>query len=104
LQLDAAIMANVDLLGGEKAGAVVSGLPLLSMGPKRVMMIMKGAFAHLSQRGAFYQFTYGYQSPVPRAIAERLGLKAVYVGRACANVPPAAVYRISRRGSARPTP
>jgi phosphatidylethanolamine/phosphatidyl-N-methylethanolamine N-methyltransferase len=102
LQLDAATLANVDLLGGEKAGAVVSGLPLLSMRPKKVMMILRGAFAHLSQRGALYQFTYSYQSPIPRAITERLGLKAVRVGRAFANVPPATVYRISRRGAARP--
>lgn len=41
LQLDAAIMSNVGLLGGEKTGAVVSGLPFLSMRPKKVMMIMK---------------------------------------------------------------
>lgn len=102
LQLDAAIMSNVDLLSGEKARAVVSGLPLLSMRPKKVMMILKGAFAHLSQRSDFYQFTYGYQSPIPRAITERLGLKAVHVGRALANVPPAAVYRISRRSAVRP--
>jgi phosphatidylethanolamine/phosphatidyl-N-methylethanolamine N-methyltransferase len=81
LQLDAATLASVDLLGGEKAGAVVSGLPMLSMRPKKAMMILKGAFGHLRRRGAFYQFTYTHQCPVPRAITERLASRqSVSVG------------------------
>ncbi|WP_081688988.1 VTT domain-containing protein [Inquilinus limosus] len=97
LCMDAARLGTADPFGGEKAGAVVSGLPVLSMPPKAVIGILDGAFRHLRPDGAFYQFTYGPRCPIPRAILDRLGLKAVRIGRAVANVPPAAVYRITRR-------
>lgn len=79
------------------AAAVVSGLPLLSMSPRKVMAILTGAFQHLREGGVFYQFTYGPRCPVPRPILDRLGLKASLVGRTALNVPPASVYRIRRR-------
>lgn len=81
----------------EPAGAVVSGLPLLSMPPRKIFAILDGAFQAMRPDGAFYQFTYAPRCPVPRAVLERLGLKATRIGRIFANVPPAAVYRISRR-------
>lgn len=95
--MDAARLAREDLFEGVPAGAVVSGLPLLSMKPRKVMGVLAGAFGCLRLGGAFYQFTYGPNCPVPRRVLDRLGLKAVRIGRALANVPPAAVYRISRR-------
>jgi phospholipid N-methyltransferase len=67
------------------------------MPAKTVIGILDGAFRHLRPEGAFYQFTYGPRCPIPRAILDRLGLKAVKIGRAVANVPPASVYRITRR-------
>ncbi|WP_445216291.1 class I SAM-dependent methyltransferase [Bradyrhizobium sp. Pa8] len=79
------------------AGAVVSGLPLLSMSPRKVMAILSGAFRHMREGGIFYQFTYGMSCPVPRPILDRLGLKASLVGRTALNIPPASVYRIRRR-------
>ncbi|MBR0826909.1 SAM-dependent methyltransferase [Bradyrhizobium manausense] len=79
------------------AGAVVSGLPLLSMSPRKVMAILTGAFRHMRDGGTFYQFTYGMSCPVPRPILDRLGLKASLVGRTALNIPPASVYRIRRR-------
>ncbi len=97
LCMNAARLGAADPFGGEKAGAVVSGLPVLSMPPKTVIGILEGAFGHLRPDGAFYQFTYGPRCPIPRAILDRLGLKAVRIGRAVANVPPAAVYKITRR-------
>jgi phosphatidylethanolamine/phosphatidyl-N-methylethanolamine N-methyltransferase len=97
LCMNATRLAAADPFDGEKAGAVVSGLPVLSMPPRAVIAILDGAFHHLRPDGAFYQFTYGPRCPIPRAILDRLGLKAVRIGRAVANVPPAAVYRISRR-------
>lgn len=83
---------------GVECGAVVSGLPLLSMPPRQVMAILSGSFRHLRAGGNFYQFTYGPRCPVPRVILDRLGLKATLLGRTIHNLPPAAVYRISRRG------
>ena len=79
------------------AGAVVSGLPLLSMTPRKVMAILTGAFSHMKEGGSLYQFTYGVSCPVPRPILDRLGLKASLVGRTALNIPPASVYRIRRR-------
>lgn len=97
LCMDAARLRSVELFDDTPAGAVISGLPLLSMPPRSVYSILKGAFAHLHTNGAFYQFTYGPRCPVSRPLLDRLGLKATYLGGTFANVPPAAVYRIQRR-------
>lgn len=96
LSTDAARLKHVELFGGMPAGTVVSGLPLLSMSPRKILAILDGAFRHLRPDGAFYQFTYGPRCPVPPAVLDRLGLKATRIGRVWANVPPAAVYRIRR--------
>jgi len=58
---------------------------------------MAGAFAYMRPGGAVYQFTYGPRCPVSRPILDRLGLKAVRIGGTVRNLPPASVYRISRR-------
>lgn len=97
LCMDAARLRDIELFDDMPAGAVISGLPLLSMAPRTVYSILEGAFAHLRANGAFYQFTYGPRCPVSRPLLDRLGLKATYVGGTFANVPPAAVYRIQRR-------
>ena len=97
LRMDAADVAEIELPNGAPVGAVISGLPLLSMPDQKVIAILDGAFAQLKPDGAFYQFTYGPRCPVARPILEGLGLKATHIGRTMLNVPPAAVYRISRR-------
>ncbi|HEV7317975.1 MAG TPA: SAM-dependent methyltransferase [Ensifer sp.] len=78
-------------------GAAVSGLPLLSMPPRKVMAILAGIFLHMRPGGHLYQFTYGPRCPVPRPLLDRLGLRARRVGGTIRNFPPASVYRISRR-------
>jgi len=99
LRMDAAGLHRLPALtrDGCLAGAVVSGLPLLSMPPRKMFAILGGAFRHLRPDGAFYQFTYGPRCPVPAAVLDRLGLKATRIGGVLVNVPPAFVYRISRR-------
>lgn len=97
LQMDAARLRGVDLFDGRSAGATVSGLPLLSMPPRKVIAILEGAFEKMRPDGAFYQFTYGMRCPVPRLLLDRLGLKATRIGGALVNLPPASVYRIRRR-------
>jgi phosphatidylethanolamine/phosphatidyl-N-methylethanolamine N-methyltransferase len=94
---DAARLNRASLFDGAPVGAVISGLPLLSMPPRKVMAILSGAFSYLRPGGALYQFTYFPRCPIPRAILDRLGLKAVRFGSAIVNVPPAAAYRITRR-------
>ena len=64
---------------------------------RRATGIVGGAFSLLRAGGAFYQFTYGPRCPVPRPILDRLGLEATRVGGTVRNLPPASVYRISRR-------
>lgn len=95
--MDASRLKEVELFGGMPAGAVVSGLPMLSIPPRQIVAILDAAFAKMRPEGAFYQFTYGPACPIPRTLLDRLGLKAMRIGRTFANVPPATVYRIVRR-------
>jgi phosphatidylethanolamine/phosphatidyl-N-methylethanolamine N-methyltransferase len=97
LWMDAAWMAKEKLFEGAPVGAVVSGLGLLTMPPEKVLAIFSSAFAYLRPEGAVYQITYGPRCPVPGAILDRLGLQASCIGQTFRNLPPASVYRISRR-------
>jgi phospholipid N-methyltransferase len=90
-------LRNINLLGKEQAGAVVSGLPLLSMSMRSRIAILQFAFRHLRPGASYYQFTYGLRCPVPRAALERMGLKAVRMGSTLTNAPPATAYRIRAR-------
>jgi phospholipid N-methyltransferase len=97
LWMDASKLVAGKIAEPGTAGAVVSGLPLLNIPPRKVMAIMSGAFHYLRPNGAFYQFTYGPRFPVPRPILDRLGLRATRIGRTLNNLPPATVYRVTRR-------
>lgn len=96
LRMDATRLRDVQLFDDEKAGAVVSGIPMLSLSPREVVAILRGAFHHLRADGAFYQFTYSLHCPVRQALLDSLGLKATRIGRAFVNLPPAGIYRITR--------
>jgi phospholipid N-methyltransferase len=96
LRMDAARLRMVDLFDGQPAGAIVSGLPLLSMPPRKVIAVLSGAFRKLRPDGALYQFTYGPRCPVPLRLLNHLGLEAERIGGTLANLPPAAVYRLRR--------
>ena len=95
LNIDAARLGNEVLT--ETAGAVVSGLPLLSIAVPNVATILEGAFAQLRPDGAFYQFTYRPSSPVPPETLDKLGLTATRSRIVPWNLPPASVYRFARR-------
>jgi phospholipid N-methyltransferase len=97
LWMDAARLASERIYDGAPVGAVISGLPLLNMSPRKVLSIVGGAFSYLRPGGAFYQFTYGPACPISRPVLDRLGLKAKLVDRAMLNMPPAAVYKLTRR-------
>jgi phosphatidylethanolamine/phosphatidyl-N-methylethanolamine N-methyltransferase len=99
LQMSAASLMSDARFQQSGFGAVISGLPLLSMSPRIVLKILRGSFAALEEDGAFFQFTYGPVCPVPRKLLDRLGLKATHIGGTFANIPPARVYRISRRST-----
>jgi phospholipid N-methyltransferase len=97
MRMDAAQLVQSGLFADAAFGAAVSGLPLLSMPPEKIASIVGGAFAVMKPDGALYQFTYGPRCPVPRPVLERLGLQARRIGGTVRNLPPAGVYRISRR-------
>ncbi len=97
LWMDAAWLEKETLFEDGSVGAVVSGLGILTMPPRKVMAILKGAFRYLRPDGAFYQITYGPRCPVADAILDDLGLEAQRIGQTMRNVPPASVYRIARR-------
>lgn len=99
LRMDAAQLGETaPLFGHERASAVVSGLPLLSMPQDQVTAIIRGVFdRQLRADGALYQFTYGLKCPLPRSLLDQLGLESARVGSVLFNLPPATVYRIGRR-------
>lgn len=101
LSMDAAGLHQRELFPNAPVGAVISGLPLLNMSPRKALAVLTGSFRYMRPGGAFYQFTYAPRCPVPRPFLERLGLHATCVGRALLNMPPASVYRITRRWSSR---
>ncbi|MEN2469593.1 rRNA adenine N-6-methyltransferase family protein [Burkholderia sp. GS2Y] len=99
MQMDAAQLGMTgDFFGGERAHVIVSGLPLVAMPVEQAVAIVHCAFArHLAAGGAFYQFTYVPRRPIPARYLEAMRLRAVRVGIAWMNFPPAFVYRFERR-------
>ena len=97
LAMDATNLAQLSKVFDEPAGAIISGLPLLSMPGDKVVAILQGAFRHLREGGTLYQFTYLPRCPVPSRVMSELNLEASRMGCAWANLPPAFVFRIRRR-------
>ncbi|MCW5748737.1 MAG: ribose ABC transporter permease [Alphaproteobacteria bacterium] len=83
--------------GVTRVGAVVSGLPLLAMPAPVVEAIVTAIVAVLPPHGALVQFTYGPASPVPAELVRRLHLEATRGKRVWSNLPPAVVWRFTRR-------
>ena len=97
LWMDAARLRRERLFEGAPVGAVVSGLGFLTMSQDKVRAILDGAFSYLRSGGAFHQITYRPHCPVADATLDGLGLQAACIGHTYRNLPPAWVYRISRR-------
>lgn len=79
-------------------GAVVSGLPLLSMPLAARHAILKAATAVLAPAGRYIQFTYGPRSPVPPETMAELGLRVELGPKVWANLPPAQIYIFHKSG------
>ncbi len=77
-------------------GAVVSGLPLLSMPTPIREAIVSAAFAILAPGAPMIQFTYGRKPPLTPESLDRLGLRVEVGRKVWANLPPARVYRFYR--------
>lgn len=77
-------------------GAVVSGLPLLSMTEGLQRAIVGGAFAVMRPEGRLIQFTYGPRPPLAEAVRRDLGLVATRGPKVWGNLPPARVWHFHR--------
>ena len=72
--------------------AVVSGLPMVPMGPSAQTRILSQALALTGGRGPFVQFSYGLASPIKPSVKAELGLTSRCVAQVWRNVPPARVW------------
>lgn len=97
LGVDAVTLRSTPLYDARKAGAAISGLPLLAMQTHKVAAILLAVFEQLEDGGVLHQLTYGPRAPVPRRLLDQLGLQAVRIRAVPANLPPASVYRITAR-------
>ena len=77
-------------------GAVVSGLPLLSMPPALREAIVQAAFDILAPDGVYVQFTYGPKPPISPEQLARMGLRVERGPKVWANLPPARVFHFRR--------
>ncbi|MGL4237647.1 class I SAM-dependent methyltransferase [Tabrizicola sp.] len=77
-------------------GAVVSGLPLLSMPAPVCEAILSAAFRVLAPGAPYIQFTYGPKPPVPSSILDKLELRVEAGRKVWLNLPPARVYVFRR--------
>ena len=75
----------------------ISGLPVLAMSPQDQIRILTGVFRRLQPGASLYQFTYGPKCPFSALMLARLGLRAQRIGGVVRNIPPASVYRVTRR-------
>lgn len=98
LAIDVRDIGRADALRHRCFGAIVSGLPLPNLRRDDLYQLIADCFERLTQGGSFYQFTYGPKCPVPQVTLRALGLRSDKIGWTVRNFPPAAVYRISRRG------
>ncbi len=93
IQMDASHPDLAEYIEVEKVGAVVSGLPLLSLPSSVVDRVLTNLTSVLDTEAYMYQFTYSWRSPIRPQLASRFGLEASRVGRVLCNLPPATVYR-----------
>lgn len=83
--------------GRERAGAVVSVLPLRHLPPGEALVTLNLAFAQIREGGAFYQVTSAPDCPVPGRLLGRLRLDAGQVDATDADDVPFTLYRLARK-------
>jgi len=76
---------------------VISGLPLLCFSPEKRYRVMDQALSLLKPRGRLHQFTYAGRCPVDRDLRAQLRVDSSLLGIVPVNLPPAFVYRLTRR-------
>jgi phospholipid N-methyltransferase len=97
LEEPAQTVAGVAAGGAGGYQAIISGLPLLAMPRAMRSEILAEAFVLLRVDGSLIQFTYSPKPPVDTVLLDELGLRVERIGRVLRNVPPASVFRFTRR-------
>lgn len=96
IQADAyALRASLAGVLRRPAATVVSSLPLLNKPDSQRLALLEDAFAIMGDDGSFVQFTYGMNSPVPRAALREFDTEVsppIWL-----NLPPARVWIYRRR-------
>ena len=87
---------DVDRFAETKFDAIISGLPLLSIGKAQRELICDLCIKNLSDQGHFVQITYFLRCSFPASIVRKYNLKAKFSGLAFFNFPPAFVWDIRR--------
>ncbi len=90
-------LKSLGLYDENGVGAIVSGLPLLSMPHSTIFQILDGAFSQLRADGVIYQFTYRPLCPVPKKVMEALDLQSACTSFSLRNFPPAWVFALRKR-------
>lgn len=80
--------------GVTHVGTLVSSLPIRNLSSRERLAIVQGMMKAIAPDGQLIQFTYAAHCPIPTA---RLGLHGECLGRVWMNLPPAAVWRFTRR-------
>jgi phospholipid N-methyltransferase len=76
---------------------VISGLPLLCFSPDKRERALRQALQLLKPHGRMHQFTYAGRCPIDRDMRASFRVESALLGIAAFNLPPAFVYRITRR-------
>lgn len=79
--------------------AVVSGLGFLTMPREIQKQILQAVFSVLGEGRSLIQFTYAPTSPITADLLDEVGLVASRVAFAPFNLPPAFVFKLSRRAA-----
>jgi phosphatidylethanolamine/phosphatidyl-N-methylethanolamine N-methyltransferase len=83
--------------GISQVQTLISSLPIRNLNGHDRVAIVRGMMKVLAADGQLIQFTYAANCPFPTA---RLGLHAERLGRVWMNIPPAVVWRFTRRSFA----
>lgn len=87
---------DVDRFAETKFDAIISGLPLLSIGKAQRELICDLCIKNLSDQGHFVQITYFLRCSFSASILRKYNLKAKFSGLTFFNFPPAFVWDIRR--------
>jgi phosphatidylethanolamine/phosphatidyl-N-methylethanolamine N-methyltransferase len=96
IKADATALSPATFSNSPLFGAAISSIGLSSMHPRSLRTMLRTTFSCLRPDASLYQCSYGFGPPVSKPLLNRMGLRAERIGAAWKNVPPAAVYRISR--------